>query len=102
MLDLYVTPIAEEYEKRSIPITGFKTLKFFVLSKEDIIVSKLGRYSEKDKADIEILIKKCNLTLLDELIENVVNRKNFSNRIKEEFIKNSNLIRKIYNVQSIY
>ncbi len=47
MLDLYVTTVAENFEERALSLSGFDTLKFYVLSKEDIIVSKLGRYSEK-------------------------------------------------------
>lgn len=61
-------------------------------------MSKLGRYSEKDKEDIDVLIKKCDCQLLNELIQNVIDRDDFSVRIKEEFIKNSNLMRKQYNV----
>lgn len=98
MLDIFVTPIADGYDKRAVKLEGFITLEFYVLSKEDIIVSKLGRYSEKDKEDIDALIKACNHELLNELIKNVIDRDNFSERIKAEFIKNSDLLRTQYNV----
>lgn len=98
MLDIYVTPIAEDFEKRAVKLTGFETLAFFVLSKEDIIVSKLGRYSEKDREDIDILIKHSDKKLIARLIENVKNRDDFSERVKSEFIKNSKLMRDKYNV----
>lgn len=98
MLDLFVTPIASGYEKRAIELNGFTTLKFYILSKEDIIVSKLGRYSQKDQEDIDLLINESDTQLLNELIQNVIDRDDFSNRVREEFIKNSNLLRKRYNV----
>jgi len=98
MLDLYVTPVAEGFEKRAIGLDGFNTLNYFVLSKEDIIVSKLGRYSEKDQEDIETLMKESDITVLIELINNVLNREDFSERIKIEFEKNSNHLREKYNV----
>jgi len=98
MLDIYVTPIADDYEVRAVKLEGFTTLEYYVLSREDIIVSKLGRFSEKDREDIAILIEDCERQLLDELIKNVIERDNFSDRIKGEFIKNSELLRKRYYV----
>ncbi len=98
MLDLYVTTVAENFEERALSLSGFDTLKFYVLSKEDIIVSKLGRYSEKDREDISTLIKDSKKDLLVQLISNVVNRQDLSDRIKQEFIKNSQLLRDDYNV----
>lgn len=98
MLDLYVTPIAEHFEDRAYRLTGFKTLEFYVLSKEDIIVSKLGRFSEKDQEDIDMLMNESDKELLSQLINNVSARENLSERIKQEFIKNSKSLRDKYNV----
>jgi hypothetical protein len=98
MLDFYVTPIADGYNDRAIKLDGFTTLNYFVLSKEDIIVSKLGRYSEKDRVDIDELIKSSDLDLLDKLIQNVIKRTDFSEKVKMKFIKNSGLLRKRYYV----
>ncbi len=98
ILDLYVTPIAECFEERKIELSGFKTIEVYVLSKEDIIVSKLGRYSEKDKEDISALIKDSDKILIAKLIKNVESRDDFSERVKHEFMKNSKLLRAEYNV----
>jgi len=98
MLDMYVTPIAKGYEDRAEFLEGFTTLKYYVLSAEDIIVSKLGRYSEKDQEDISNLIEKSDMNIISSLIENVINREDFSERVKEEFIKNSLLFKEKYNV----
>lgn len=89
MLDTFVTPVADGFEKRSKFIEGFTYLKFYTLSKEDIIVSKLGRYSDKDKEDIGVLIEDCDKQLLKNLINFIISKEDFSERIKVEFIKNS-------------
>lgn len=98
MLDIYVTPIATGYETRAELLEGFTTLKYYVLSPEDIIVSKLGCYSEKDQEDINRLIERSDINIILSLIENVSDREDFSNRVKQEFIKNSFLFKEKYNV----
>lgn len=98
MLDIYVTPIANGFENRAIKLKGFNYLEFYSLSKEDIIVSKLGRYSEKDKEDISILMVDSDRILLKKLIESVILKDNFSKRIKEKFIENSDSLKELYNV----
>ncbi|BEP29544.1 DUF6036 family nucleotidyltransferase [Helicovermis profundi] len=98
MLDTYVTPISTDFEKRSKFIDGFSYLKFYILSREDIIVSKLARYSIKDKEDIKELIKEADYKILNELIQNVINRKDFSKRIQMEFKKNSLKFKEKFNV----
>ena len=89
MLDTYVTSIAIDFEKRAKIIEGFNYLKFYVISREDIIVSKLGRYSTKDKEDIKVLVNEEDYHLLNELIKNVLKRKKISERVLVEFKKNS-------------
>lgn len=89
MLDLYVTTLAPGFAQRASMLSGFQTMTYFVLSKEDILVSKLGRYADKDKEDIRILIKDCDRALLDKLIQEVSHRTDLSPRVKEAFLKNS-------------
>jgi len=96
MLDLYVTPVAPEFEKRAIKIEGFDSV--YVLSREDIIVSKLGRYSEKDREDIKKLMTGADKEKLKKLIELVINRKDFSPVVKYRFIKNVKDFEEEYNV----
>lgn len=98
MLDLYVTPVAKGFEERAKPLEGFKILNYFVLSKEDIIISKLGRYAEKDQEDIAVLVRECDHALLNTLIKNVIDQENFSERVKVEFVKNSCKFKEKYNV----
>ncbi|MBS7528848.1 hypothetical protein KHM83_19455 [Fusibacter paucivorans] len=98
MLDTYVTPIADGYEQRAKLLEGFTTLRYYVLSAEDIIVSKLGRYSVKDQDDINHLIEKSDIEIISSLIANVISRKDFSERVKQAFVMNSRLFREKYNV----
>lgn len=87
-LDLYVTTVASGFEKRAIKLEEFKYVDIFVLSKEDIVLTKLGRYLEKDKEDIRKLLKDSDKSLIIDLIKNVLLRTDISPRIQEEFEKN--------------
>lgn len=98
MLDTYVTPVADGFEERAIKLHGFAYLEFYTLSKEDIIVSKLGRFSEKDQEDIKKIIQSCDKIILNKLINTIINKENFSNIVKYEFIKNVKLFKEQYNV----
>lgn len=95
-LDLYLTTIPMDFKVRTIKIEKFKNI--YVLSREDIIVSKLGRYSEIDIEDISVLIKDADKSLLSSLIEKVAERENISERVKQAFIQNVKLFRERFNV----
>ncbi len=98
MLDPCVTPVAEGFEQRATLLDGFTTLRYYVLSREDIVVSKLGRYDEKDRQDIEHLMGACDRALVDKLICSVMARENFSERVKEAFARNVALFKEQHNV----
>ncbi len=86
MLDIYLTTIPMDFEKRVLRLDGFKNL--FVLSREDIILSKLGRYSPIDIEDISKLIGHSDKKLVGALIQSVITRKNISTRVKNVFMEN--------------
>jgi len=86
MLDLYLTTVSLSFKKRAKKIQNFSNI--FVLSKEDIIVSKIGRYSEKDIEDIVLLIVDSDAELIISLINEVVERDNISEIVLNEFKKN--------------
>lgn len=96
LLDFYLTTIPADFKARAIKIDGYKNI--FVLSREDIILSKIGRYDNKDIDDIGILIKKADKILLADLIIKVINRTDISNRVKEAFIENSKLFKEQFDV----
>ena len=85
MLDLYLTTISLSFRTRAKKLKGFSNI--FVLSREDIIVSKIGRYSEKDIEDIALLIVDSDRQLINALINEVNERRNISSIVLEEFRK---------------
>ncbi|MTI46820.1 MAG: hypothetical protein FH761_03220 [Firmicutes bacterium] len=96
MLDIYLTTIPLDFKERAIKIKGFKNI--FVLSKEDIILSKIGRYSEKDIEDISILIDNANKTIILSLINSIRGRNNISQRVLKIFNKNVKLFKERFDV----
>lgn len=95
-LDLYLTTIPQDFVKRAKKIEFLHNV--FVLSIEDIVLSKIGRYSQKDIEDISILMGKADKTLLVQLTEKVLCRNNISERVREVFVKNLKLFREQFNV----
>ncbi len=96
LLDFFLTTIPDDFAKRAIKIDGYKNI--YVLSREDIILSKIGRYYEKDIEDINLLLEKSDKVLLSELIDAVMRRENISDRVKAAFIENLKMFRRRFNV----
>ncbi|HAN10049.1 MAG TPA: hypothetical protein DCP90_05465 [Clostridiales bacterium] len=88
MLDLYVTSIADGFKERAKLVKEVENIQVYILSREDIIITKLGRYNEKDKEDISKLVKNLDKKLINSLIENVLSRKDFSEKVREHFALN--------------
>ncbi|MEG1635942.1 MAG: DUF6036 family nucleotidyltransferase [Cellulosilyticaceae bacterium] len=97
-LDMMLTTIAEDYKQRAIRVEKIKNLEIYALSREDIIVTKIGRYSEKDKEDITELLKKCNKEQMNRLIDRVKERQNLSAKVRKYFIENIEKFRRDFNV----
>jgi len=69
-LDLYLTTIPMDFKDRARKIEKFRNI--YVLSREDIILSKIGRYSEIDIEDISVMIKNADKKLIADLIGKVM------------------------------
>ena len=95
-LDMYLTTIPLDFKDRASKINSFKNI--YVLSKEDIILSKIGRYSKIDIEDITQLIIGIDKKYLLILIDKVIARKDLSNRVKDVFVSNLKLFRENFNV----
>lgn len=64
-------PLHEDYRDRAIPLGGFagdQPLHVYVAAGVDLAISKLGRYTEQDKADIEALID-CGRVDVEEFVK---------------------------------
>lgn len=96
LLDLYLTTIPMDFKDRAVKIDNFKNI--YVLSREDIIISKIGRYSKIDIEDISTMIRDVDKNLLSGLIDAVITRKNMSDRVRQVFVKNMELFRERFNV----
>jgi hypothetical protein len=56
-------PMARGYEKRATPVAGpWKVVRLYRLESHDLVVSKLRRFSAKDRADVRLL---CDLGHID-------------------------------------
>ena len=97
-LDYYLTTVPDDFIERAVKINEFQHLDIYVLSREDIIVSKIGRYSNKDVEDIKSLLSDGIKPFVNRLIENVLKREDISSRVKGQFIKNVEAFRREFNV----
>jgi hypothetical protein len=95
-LDLYLTTIPNDFKERAHKIDGFKNI--YVLSREDIILSKIGRYSKEDIEDITRLMIGIDKCILVALIDMVIARNDISDRVKAAFTENLSLFREYFNV----
>ncbi|RKD32290.1 DUF6036 family nucleotidyltransferase [Thermohalobacter berrensis] len=98
MLEYESTLISPKYKSRATKLEQFKYLNIYVLSIEDIIVSKIIRLSEKDLQDIDLLIEKADKKLINKIIEEVINRKDLFEIKKKEFKSKLKIFRERYDV----
>ncbi|WPX08708.1 DUF6036 family nucleotidyltransferase [Anaerocellum danielii] len=98
LLEYESTPIAPSFKERSKRLDGFDYLSVYILSKEDIVVSKIIRFDEKDIEDIDKLMPSCNKELINKIIEEILNRKDFFEIKKKRFSENLKTFRVRYNV----
>lgn len=98
LLALEFTTIGINFKDRAKRLEEFEYLKVFVLSREDIIASKIARYSEKDKRDIGLLLEQSSKELVITVVEEVLNRKDLTDNTKKKFLKNVEKFRRDYNV----
>ena len=98
MLEYQSTLLSPNYKKRAIKLEEFKYINVYILSKEDIVVSKIIRLANKDIEDLDELIPKCNKELINKIIDEIINRDDLFESKKKEFIKKLKVFREKYNV----
>jgi hypothetical protein len=97
-LDFFLTTIPNDFIERAVKLGEFQYLDIYVLSKEDIVVSKIGRYSGKDIEDIKAILTEELKPAVDRLIKSVLNRNDISDRVKNKFISNALKFRRDFHV----
>ena len=98
MLEYESTILAPTYKQRAIKLNEFKYINVFILSMEDVAVSKIIRLSEKDIEDLNKIVPKCNKEVLNSIINEIIDRKDLFESKKLEFIKKLKIFKEKYNV----
>jgi len=98
MLEYESTILSPSYRSRAYRLEQFKYLQIFVLSKEDIIVSKIIRMEPKDIEDIDRLIEGSDRKLISDIINEVLQREDLYDSKKQAFMDKLPAFREKYNV----
>lgn len=98
MLEYQSTILSPTYKDRAIKLNEFKYINVYILSKEDVVISKVIRLADKDIEDLNQIIPNCNKKVLNEIIDEIINRDDLFESKKEGFVKNLKIFREKYNV----
>lgn len=98
MLEYQSTILSPNYKKRAIKLEEFKYINVYILSKEDIVISKIIRLAPKDLEDLDQIMPNCNKEILNKIIEEVLNRDDLFESKRSEFEKKLKIFREKYNV----
>lgn len=85
IVEWYYLPVPYSYQERIEYIfeSEFRNLKIGILSKEDLIISKLGRYNERDAEDIDQLLKNADKALLSKIYNEATQRLDLDKKVKQ-------------------
>lgn len=98
MLEYQSTILSPNYKKRAIKLEEFKYINVYILSKEDIAISKIIRLEPKNIEDLNQIVPNCNKEVLNNIIEEVLNRDDLFESKRSEFEKKLKIFREKYNV----
>lgn len=98
MLEYQSTLLSPTYKERAVKLEEFKYINVYILSKEDIAISKVIRLADKDIEDLEQIMPKCNKDILNDIIAEILNREDLFESKKNEFRKKLKIFREKYNV----
>ena len=98
MLEYESTLLSPNYKERAIKLNEFKYINVYVLSKEDIAISKIIRLAKKDIEDLNEIIPNCNKKILNNIIEEILNREDLFESKRNEFVKKLKIFKEKYNV----
>lgn len=98
MLEYQSTLLSPTYKERAVKLEEFKYINVYILSKEDIAISKVIRLADKDIEDLEQIMPKCDKNILNDIIAEILNREDLFESKKNEFQKKLKIFREKYNV----
>lgn len=98
LLEYESSILSPTYKSRAKKLDKFKYLNIYILSMEDIIVSKIIRLEPKDIEDINTLLERSSKELINHIIEEVLNRSDLYKTKKDGFREKLVLFKELYNV----
>jgi hypothetical protein len=98
MLEYESTILAPDYKDRAKKVDRYTGFNAYVLSPEDIVVSKIIRLGEKDIQDIDDLIIQCDKDCINAIIGSVLGRTDLFESKKQGFINKLHEFRERYDV----
>lgn len=98
MLEYQSTILSPTYKERAIKLEEFKYLNVYILSKEDVVISKIIRLAQKDIEDLNQIVPSCNKLILNNIIEEILKREDLFDSKKNEFKRKLKIFREKYNV----
>jgi hypothetical protein len=72
LIDTSLATIPPDYKKRATRLTQFKFLSVYVLSREDIVLSKMSRLNERDLNDVKELLPASDVNLIFKLAHEIL------------------------------
>ncbi len=98
MLEYQSTILSPTYKSRATKLEGFQYINVYILSREDIVVSKIIRLIEKDIEDLNQIMPNCNKEVLKSIIQEVLNREDLFESKMTEFKKKLKIFKEKYDV----
>jgi hypothetical protein len=98
MLEYQSTLLSPSYKERAVKLEEFKYINVYILSKEDVAISKIIRLASKDIEDLNQIIPNCNKDVLNKIIEEILDREDLFDSKKIEFKSKLKIFREKYNV----
>lgn len=98
MLEYQSTILSPTYQKRAIKLKEFNYINVYILSKEDVVVSKIIRLAPKDIEDLNQIMPKCDKKQLNSIIDEILDREDLFESKKNEFRNKLKIFREKYNV----
>ena len=98
MLEYQSTILSPTYRQRATKLDEFKYINVYILSREDVVVSKIIRLAEKDIEDLNQIMPKCDKELLNNIIKEIIDREDLFESKKNEFEKKLKIFKEKYNV----
>jgi len=97
-MDYETTILSPYYKARAAKLEQFTYLNIYILSIEDIIISKIIRLEAKDIEDIDALMHRADKALLRAIIDDVLSREDLAESKKQGFVSKLPVFKEKYYV----